>query len=70
MTSQGNARAGSVVDLPDPEAKLMIRNGRASEYVEIPTVAMVDRSVGLETSEEKPIRRGRPKKVMVADGGD
>ena len=63
MTSAGNARSGHVVDLPDAEAKTMIRNGRASEYVEIPTIEMVDRSVGLEQSDDQPAkRRGRPRK--------
>jgi hypothetical protein len=62
MTSLGNARAGQVFELPENEARLMLRNNRASEFVEIKTV-VEDRSVGLETSTEKPVRRGRPKKV-------
>lgn len=60
MTSLGNARAGHVLELPRNEARLMIKNNRASEFVEIETV---DRSIGLETSTEKPVRRGRPKKA-------
>jgi len=60
MTSLGNARAGHVLELPKSEARLMIKNNRASEFVEIETV---DRSIGLETSTEKPVRRGRPKKA-------
>lgn len=63
MTSQGNARAGQVLELPENEARLFIRNNRASEVVEVEQMK-IDRSVGLETSEEKPTRRGRPKKVQ------
>lgn len=62
MTSLGNARAGHVLELPKSEARLMIKNNRASEFVEIDVVE-VDRSIGLETSTEKPVRRGRPKKA-------
>lgn len=60
MTSLGNARAGHVLELPKSEARLMIKNNRASEFVETETV---DRSIGLENSTEKPVRRGRPKKA-------
>lgn len=63
MTSLGNARAGQVLELPENEARLFIRNNRASQVVEVEQMK-IDRSVGLETSEEKPIRRGRPKKVQ------
>lgn len=62
MTSLGNARAGQVFELPGNEARLMIKTNRASEFVEIETI-VEDRSIGLETSTEKPVRRGRPKKA-------
>lgn len=63
MTSLGNARAGQVLELPENEARLMIKNGRASEVVEVQELK-IDRSVGLDCSDEKPTRRGRPKKVQ------
>lgn len=63
QTSVGNCRAGHVYELPDNEAAKLIRLDRATEVVEV-TQEMVDRSVGLEASEEKPIKRGRPRKVV------
>jgi len=64
MTSLGNARAGHVLDLPENEARMLIKLGRASEIVEVQEVEKVDRSVGLQSSDEKPVKRGRPKKVQ------
>lgn len=59
MTSAGNARSGHVVDLPEQEANLLIKMNRASAIVDIPVVEEVDRSVGLESSDRKPIKRRR-----------
>jgi hypothetical protein len=62
MTSQGNARMGVVLDLPDNEVKTLMGLGRCIPHDAV--VEIEDRSVGLETSDAEPvIRRGRPKKV-------
>lgn len=61
-TSIGNCRAGVVYELVDNEAAKLVRLNRAEEVVEI-TQEMVDRSIGLEVSDEKPIKRGRPRKI-------
>ena len=59
MTSAGNARSGHVVDVPDNEAKMMIRSHRASEFEETKLPDEINRSIGLQFSEEKPIKRRR-----------
>lgn len=62
MTSQGNARMGVVLDLPENEVKNLLALGRCIPHDEV--VEIEDRSVGFETSDAEPvIRRGRPKKV-------
>jgi len=61
MTSLGNTRIGQVVDLPEQEAKSMIRAGRCAAYQER---VLVNKSVGLEVSEVSLVKRGRPKKVI------
>ena len=61
MTSLGNTRIGQVVDLPEQEAKLMIRAGRCAEYIEN---VLSNKSIGLEVSEAPLVKRGRPKKVI------
>ena len=61
MTSLGNTRIGQVVELPEQEAKLMIRAGRCAEYQE---QVLVNTSIGLEVSEAPLIKRGRPRKVQ------
>jgi hypothetical protein len=58
MTSNGNARIGQVLDLPDQEANDLVKNGRCVPYV---YQELVDRSIGL-SEETKPVKRGRPKK--------
>ena len=60
-TSQGNATIGDVVELSADEARELMAYGRIKPYDES---KMVDRSVGLEVSEEKVVRRGRPRKVF------
>lgn len=69
MTSVGNARSGHVVDLPEVEARILLRSNRAAMFVELDVVEQIDRSIGLDTSEEVPTtrKRGRKKKVMVDD---
>jgi hypothetical protein len=61
MTSQGKARMGDVLDLPDSEAKSLIQLERCVLHTfETP---LVNKSLGLETSDATPIvKRGRPKK--------
>lgn len=61
MTSAGNARSGDVIDLPEQEARLLMKMNRASAVVNIPMAQEVDRSIGLESSDVKPIKRGRPR---------
>lgn len=61
MTSLGNTRIGQVVDLPEQEAKSMIRAGRCAAYQE---TVLVNKAVGLEVSEVSLVKRGRPKKVI------
>jgi hypothetical protein len=58
MTSGGNVRIGQVVDLPDYEAKELVKMNRCVPYV---SQDLVDRSIGL-SEETKPVKRGRPKK--------
>jgi hypothetical protein len=58
MTSNGNARIGQVLDLPDQEANDLVKNGRCVLYA---YQELVDRSIGL-SEETKPVKRGRPKK--------
>lgn len=60
-TSHGNATIGDVVELSADEARELMAYGRIKPYDES---KMVDRSVGLEVSEEKVVRRGRPKKIF------
>lgn len=61
MTSSGKARIGQVVELPEQEAKLFIKAGRCSAYVD---KVLENTSIGLEVSEAPLIKRGRPKKVQ------
>lgn len=61
MTSLGNTRAGQVVELPEQEAKLLIRNGRCAAYQE---KVLANTSIGLEVSDAPLVKRGRPKKVQ------
>ena len=61
MTSAGNVRIGQVVELPEQEAKLLIKGGRCAQYVER---VLENTSIGLEVSETPLIKRGRPKKVL------
>lgn len=61
MTSLGNTRIGQVVELPEQEAKLLIKTGRCAAYQE---KVLANTSVGLEVSEAPLIKRGRPKKVQ------
>lgn len=61
MTSAGNTRVGQVVELPEQEAKLLIKTGRCAAYQE---KVLVNTSVGLEVSDAPLIKRGRPKKVQ------
>lgn len=61
MTSLGNTRVGQVVELPEQEAKLMIKAGRCATYQE---KVLANTSVGLEVSDAPLIKRGRPKKVQ------
>lgn len=61
MTSLGNTRVGQVVELPEQEAKLLIKTGRCAAYQE---KVLVNTSVGLQVSEAPLIKRGRPKKVQ------
>ena len=61
MTSSGNVRVGQVVELPEQEAKLLIKTGRCAAYQE---KVLVNTSVGLQVSEAPLIKRGRPKKVQ------
>ena len=60
MTSLGNTRIGQVVELPEQEAKLLIKAGRCAVYQE---KFLANTSIGLEVSEAPLIKRGRPKKV-------
>ena len=53
-------RMGSVVELDDSEAKILMSMGRVAPHAE--EQPLEDRSIGL-TEETKPRRRGRPKKV-------
>jgi hypothetical protein len=61
MTSQGKARVGDVLVLPDLEAKSLIQMERCVlQSFETP---LVNKSLGLEISDAIPIiKRGRPKK--------
>lgn len=61
MTSLGNTRAGQVVELPEQEAKLLIKNGRCAAYQE---KVLANTSIGLEVSDAPLVKRGRPKKVQ------
>jgi hypothetical protein len=60
-TSQGNASIGDVVQLSADEARELMAYGRIKPHDES---QIVDRSVGLEVSEEKVVRRGRPRKAF------
>lgn len=68
MTSAGNARSGHVIELPDEEAKLMIRNGRASKFIETKIIEEINRSIGLESSDEKQIKRRVKAKKQSYEG--
>lgn len=70
MTSAGNARSGHVIELPDQEARLLIKMNRASEVIDIPVAEEVDRSIGLGSSDIKPIKRGRPRKAKEITEAD
>lgn len=59
MTSQGAKTSGEIVELMDEEARTLMGYGRCVPFNE---VEIVDRSIGLEISEEKVIRRGRSRK--------
>jgi hypothetical protein len=61
MTSQGKARIGDVLELPDLEGKSLIQMERCVlQSFETP---LVNKSLGLEISDAMPIiKRGRPKK--------
>jgi hypothetical protein len=61
MTTQGAQTVGSVVELSADEARQLMAIGRIKPYDES---QIVDRSVGLAVSEEKVVRRGRPKKTI------
>lgn len=61
MTSLGNTRIGQVVELPEQEAKLLMKAGRCAAYVER---VLENTSIGLEVSETPLVKRGRPKKVQ------
>lgn len=61
MTSTGNIRVGQVVELPEQEAKLLIKTGRCSAYQE---KVLANTSIGLQVSDAPLIKRGRPKKVQ------
>ena len=61
MTSTGNVRVGQVVELPEQEAKLLIKTGRCAAYQE---KVLENTSIGLQVSEAPLIKRGRPKKVQ------
>ena len=79
ITSQGKARVGDVLDLPDYEAKNLINYGRCvvnqavtSQSIAIDelennsfdTDELQNTSIGLQSSDAEPvIRRGRPKKA-------
>lgn len=60
-TSQGNAAIGDVIELSADEARELMAYGRIKPHDES---QIVDRSVGLEVSETKVVRRGRPRKVQ------
>lgn len=60
MTTQGAKAIGDVLELGADEARQLMAIGRIKPYNES---QLVDRSVGLTVSEEKVVRRGRPKKV-------
>ncbi len=62
-----NYQPGAVVDLDDRTARTLLGIGRVVPFDESQTV---DRSVGLETSEERPRRRGRPPKNPVMEDDD
>ena len=61
MTSQGKARVGDVLVLPEIEGKSLIQMERCVlQSFETP---LVNKSLGLEISDALPIiKRGRPKK--------
>jgi hypothetical protein len=77
ITSQGKARVGDALDLPDYEAKSLINYGRCKEAKPAQSIAidelentsfntdeLQNTSIGLESSDAEPvIRRGRPKKA-------
>lgn len=77
ITSQGKARVGDCLDLPDYEAKSLINYGRCVsaapsqsinvdelENTSFDTDELQNTSIGLESSDAEPvIRRGRPKKA-------
>lgn len=58
---------GSVVDLDDANARSLLGIGRIVPLDEAKTV---DRSVGLQKSEQTPRRRGRPPKNPVMEDDD
>jgi hypothetical protein len=61
MTSQGAKASGEVVELSDDEARSLMGYGRCVPFNEPETF---DRSIGLDVSEEKVTRRGRPRKLI------
>lgn len=58
-------KVGDTVELKPEVARNLIAIERVVPAQEEPEI--VDRSVGLETSEDKPKKRGRPKKVVPDD---
>jgi hypothetical protein len=61
MTSQGKARVGDVLVLPDLEGKSLIQMERCVLHTF--ETQLVNKSLGLEVSDALPIiKRGRPKK--------
>lgn len=59
MTTQGKKVCGDVVELSDDEARELLSIGRLTPFDE---TEQIDRSVGLVNSEERVVRRGRPRK--------
>jgi len=60
IINKSPSKAGSIVDVTGDEERTLLALGRIAPYSE-PMIE--NRSVGLEDSEEKPKRRGRPKKA-------
>lgn len=63
MVAGKRKEIGDVVDVDSVVGRQLIAIGRAVEAVD--ASAELDRSVGLETSELKPKKRGRPAKKSV-----